>query len=233
MAPRFSRSASLLAGCAGAGSAAKDRPELSFGPEADVGASARPDRGSRPARRRSCTWASSTTTRSTIAIQARVLEALLAAGSRPALAFEMIPETRPGGARGGGPERRGPRRGRPAARLVRPGLARLRDVLAALRAGAEAPAARRRHGSGPGASPGGSAAAASRAAGARSRAAPLGSARTISARDRGDRAAAPGGALRSDQRGPRDPDARELVRAQRGHRAPRERRARSSRPRSS
>ena len=31
----------LVAGCAGAGSAAKDRPELSFGPEADVEATAR------------------------------------------------------------------------------------------------------------------------------------------------------------------------------------------------
>ena len=176
---------------------------LAFGPDADVGASARliADR----ARTAEVVYLGELHDNPQHhAIQARILEAMLAAGARPALAFEMIPETRPGGARGGGPERRGARRGRSADRLERPGLARLRDVLAALRAGAASTGSPSWERIWTRRSPAGSAGAASRAAGADPGAAPLGPPGRSRARP-GDRAAAPGGPLRPDQRGPREP----------------------------
>lgn len=79
----------LLAGCAGA---AKARPALTFGPEADLAASARlvADR----ARTADVVYLGELHDNAQHhAIQARVLEAILATGKRPALAFEMIPET--------------------------------------------------------------------------------------------------------------------------------------------
>jgi uncharacterized iron-regulated protein len=82
----------LVAGCAGAGSAAKDRPELSFGPEADVEATAR--RIAERARTAEVVYLGELHDNAQHhLIQARVLEAIIATGSRPALAFEMIPET--------------------------------------------------------------------------------------------------------------------------------------------
>ncbi len=79
----------LLAGCAGA---AKARPALTFGPEADLDASARlvADR----ARTADVVYLGELHDNAQHhAVQARVLEAILATGRRPALAFEMIPET--------------------------------------------------------------------------------------------------------------------------------------------
>jgi uncharacterized iron-regulated protein len=92
----------LLAGCAGAGSAASDRtapadakarPTLTFGPEADLDASAREI----AARARGVDVVYLGELHDNPqhhAIQARIVEALLAAGLRPALAWEMVPETR-------------------------------------------------------------------------------------------------------------------------------------------
>jgi uncharacterized iron-regulated protein len=82
----------LVAGCAGAGSTAKARPPLTFGPEADVDASARQiaDR----ARTAEVVYIGELHDNAQHhLIQARILEAILATGSRPALAFEMIPES--------------------------------------------------------------------------------------------------------------------------------------------
>jgi uncharacterized iron-regulated protein len=85
----------LLAGCAGASPRA-DAPEvkrLVVAPGADVGASVRlvADR----ARNAEVVYLGELHDNAQHhAIQARILEALLAAGSRPALAFEMVPETR-------------------------------------------------------------------------------------------------------------------------------------------
>jgi uncharacterized iron-regulated protein len=82
----------VLAGCAGAGPAA-DRKPLAFGPEADVGASA--EQVAVRARGAEVVYLGELhdNPRHHV-IQARILEALLAAGSRPAVAFEMVPETR-------------------------------------------------------------------------------------------------------------------------------------------
>jgi uncharacterized iron-regulated protein len=83
----------LLAGCAGAVSTAKARPMLTFDPEADVDASARQiaDR----ARTAEVVYLGELHDNAQHhVIQARVLEAILATGSRPALAFEMVPENR-------------------------------------------------------------------------------------------------------------------------------------------
>ena len=142
----------LVAGCAGAGSAAKDAAGARLrarGRRRRLGA---PDRGSRP------DGGGRVPGR---APRQRAAPRDPGPGPRgdprhgqPSRArVRDDPGDQPGRARGGGAERRGARRGRPAARLVRAGLARLRDVLAALRAGAQARVTRRRHGSGSGDSP--------------------------------------------------------------------------------
>jgi uncharacterized iron-regulated protein len=82
----------LVAGCAGGAPAAKERPVLAFGPDAPVDASARliADR----ARTVDVVYLGELHDNPQHhEIQARILEAMLATGSRPALAFEMIPET--------------------------------------------------------------------------------------------------------------------------------------------
>jgi uncharacterized iron-regulated protein len=82
----------LVAGCAGAGLAAKPRPELSYGPDADVDASAR--QVAERARTAEVVYLGELHDNAQHhLIQARVLEAIIATGSRPALAFEMVPET--------------------------------------------------------------------------------------------------------------------------------------------
>jgi uncharacterized iron-regulated protein len=90
----------ILAGCAGApppagslAAATPARPTLVFGPETDLDAAARQiaDR----ARAAEVVYLGELHDNAQHhAIQTRVLEAILATGSRPALAFEMVPETR-------------------------------------------------------------------------------------------------------------------------------------------
>jgi uncharacterized iron-regulated protein len=82
----------MLAGCAGGGPA-PDRKALVFDPETDVEASA--EQVAARARGAEVIYLGELHDNPRHhAIQARILEALLAAGSRPALAFEMVPETR-------------------------------------------------------------------------------------------------------------------------------------------
>jgi uncharacterized iron-regulated protein len=82
----------MLAGCAGGGPAPGRKP-LVFDPETDVEASA--EQVAARARGAEVIYLGELHDNPRHhAIQARILEALLAAGSRPALAFEMVPETR-------------------------------------------------------------------------------------------------------------------------------------------
>jgi uncharacterized iron-regulated protein len=88
-------SALVLAGCAGAapGSSGPERKALVFGPEAEVEVSARLV----AARARGAEVVYLGELHDSAqhhAIQTRILEALLAAGGRPAIAFEMVPEAR-------------------------------------------------------------------------------------------------------------------------------------------
>ena len=162
------------------------------------------------------------------AIQARVLEAIIATGSRPALAFEMIPETgqaaleaavRSDAGRAEVDQQLGwSAQGWPDFAMYWPLFELARKHRLPVVGTDLDPAVARRIGRG-GLARGGR----------RPCAAPVGLARRSRARPR-HRRAAPGGALRSDQRGPREPDARELVRAQRGDGAPRGRRARARAP---
>ena len=124
----------VLAGCAG-GRAGEGRTPLAFGPDADVGASARLV-AARAQSAEVVYLGELHDNPQHHAIQARVLETLLAAGARPALAFEMVPETRQAALEAAVQSDAGRPRsiGRSAGR---PGLARLRHVLAALRAGAQ------------------------------------------------------------------------------------------------
>jgi uncharacterized iron-regulated protein len=84
----------LLAGCAGAGAVGgPERAPLVIGPEADVDASAR--LVAARARRAEVVYLGELHDNPQHhAIQVRILEALLGDGARPAVAFEMVPETR-------------------------------------------------------------------------------------------------------------------------------------------
>jgi uncharacterized iron-regulated protein len=85
----------LLASCAGTpqGANVPDRTPLVIGPDADVAASARMV-ATRAQSAEVVYLGELHDNPAHHAIQAQVLEALLAAGNRPALAFEMVPETR-------------------------------------------------------------------------------------------------------------------------------------------
>ena len=85
----------VLAGCAGGAPATGSRTPLAFGPDADVGASARLV-AARAQRAEVVYLGELHDNPQHHAIQARILETLLEAGARPALAFEMVPETRQG-----------------------------------------------------------------------------------------------------------------------------------------
>ncbi len=88
-------SAFVLAGCAGAAPspAADNRKRLAFGPDADLEATARLV-AARAGSAEVVYLGELHDNPQHHAIQARILAALLAAGARPALAFEMVPETR-------------------------------------------------------------------------------------------------------------------------------------------
>ncbi len=86
-------SALVLAGCAGAAPAADNRKRLTFGPDADLEATARLI-AARAGSAEVVYLGELHDNPQHHAIQARILAALLASGARPALAFEMVPETR-------------------------------------------------------------------------------------------------------------------------------------------
>jgi uncharacterized iron-regulated protein len=88
-------SALVLAGCAGTAPTpvTDNRKPLAFGPDADLGASARLV-AARAESAEVVYLGELHDNPQHHAIQAGILEALLAAGVRPALAFEMVPETR-------------------------------------------------------------------------------------------------------------------------------------------
>jgi uncharacterized iron-regulated protein len=90
--PALLASALVLAGCAGAVQT-PERKRLAFGPDADLEATARLV-AARAGSAEVVYLGELHDNPQHHAIQARILAALLAAGARPALAFEMVPETR-------------------------------------------------------------------------------------------------------------------------------------------